>query len=550
MKRKFFASIVAGILALASFLPVVGAVSASAAEAAAPQKLDMYLIAGQSNAAGYSYIPANTETFENVGYAGEADKTLCGSNTMSAKSDFLSSFEKYRWSVVAGLGATGNHIGPEYGMAKVLNSRYAEGDTKAFIFKTAAGGTFLLDNGSGLSASYGNWYPRSLWPAGYTPNVETASVGNDPTGILYQLFVKNFEKVYDTLVEHNYAPVVKGMVWMQGESDLPSIDDRYGDTLKAFITDIRADLVSITGDAALQAMPFVIGEIAESFQGWWNNQAGPAQMAEMHRQQKRMATELDGVSTFSTNDLIIVDKDGVVKGSDQSHYSANDAVILGERFANAVLDLNGSTRVACNAINGLLEYAFVDQEQTKVKFKVSKDGSLKKKYELSSLKVNGEDVTANVVNGEYILENASGLIVAEALFSEVEKFAITYEETGKKAGFQFTYNSVYKGDKLSLRVFVNNGYKLEKVTFNGKDMTYNAETGEYEIVVNEAGTVAAVVSGNGPDPVVKPNDSSSAVEDSSTSLPFNCASLIAGDILMVSLGAVACGLLVDKKRRK
>ncbi len=543
MKKRFLAGIVAGLLAFVCALPIFGVFNASAEENNASKKLDMYLIAGQSNAAGYSYSNgvSNPETFENVWYAGEADKTLCGSNTMSAKSDYLSSFDRYKRQVTVGLGATANHIGPEYGMAKVLNSRYA-GETKAFIFKTAAGGTFLLDNGSGLSAQYGNWYPRSLWPAGYTPNVTQASVGNDPTGILYQLFVTNFEKVYTTLIAEGYQPTIKGMVWMQGESDLPNVSDTYGDTLKAFIQDIRADLTAITGDPAVQVMPFVIGKIAESFQGWWNTDKGPSEMAEMHRQQERMVTELEGVGTVDTDDLIIVEKKenpndpDVVPGTDVSHYSGADAVELGMRFANKVLEVGGSTLVAMNAINGTLACEFVNEERTKVKFTLAaKVDPMGKQYRLKSFVINNQDVTASVVNGEYVLENAEGLVVAEAEFVEKDKVVVTYAKvTG--AGCRYTYNNVYVGEKLSLKVYPSTDYKIEKVTFAGEEMTYNSETGEYEIVVTKAGEVNIEVSGG---PNGNTNDNTKK----------GCGSVIAFNAIAVMLGAAACGLFLKKKEK-
>jgi hypothetical protein len=80
MKRKFFASIIAGVMAVVCALPLVGAVKASADEISrAPQQLDMYLIAGQSNASGYSRAGSTLdETFENVWYAGQTEKVLCG----------------------------------------------------------------------------------------------------------------------------------------------------------------------------------------------------------------------------------------------------------------------------------------------------------------------------------------------------------------------------------------------------------------------------------------------------------------------------------------
>ncbi len=95
------------------------------------KEIDVYLIAGQSNAAGYSFHDGKfPEIFPNIWYAAETDKyrngRYLGSRCLSSLSDF-------RFGVRAGYGTIPNRIGPEYGMAKVLNDLYSK-ENPALIF--------------------------------------------------------------------------------------------------------------------------------------------------------------------------------------------------------------------------------------------------------------------------------------------------------------------------------------------------------------------------------------------------------------------------------
>ncbi|MDD6994966.1 MAG: sialate O-acetylesterase [Candidatus Borkfalkiaceae bacterium] len=463
------------------------------AKADSSSVIDMYLIAGQSNAAGYSPILDNSaETFENVWYAGMTEKALTGKNHSDyVNSDTTESFDSYKKSVTAGLGNLTNRIGPEYGIAKTINGMYANGDKKAMIFKTAAGGTSLLDDTPELSERYGNWYPRSLWEQGYTPDISGYYEGNDPTGLLYQLFVENFRKVYHELVEKGYTPVVKGMAWMQGETNLSGEYNKnkaYGDTLKTFITDIRADLADITGDETLASMPFVIGKIAPTFISN-NNPNVPA----MHAQQERVAEEMgESVSTVSTDDLIIVGEDGKPMAGcpDKFHFCFSDAVTLGQRFGEKIVELNGQKLVTASALNG------------KVDYKMNNDGSVtfyltpKEHYRLQLLTVNGNDVTAQAAEGAYNFNDPSSRVYAEAVFAEKNKFELTYDDLGAGAGYWRKAKFWYEGETLSVKIFVNEGYTLSKVTFNGEEMKYNEITGEYETLILSEGKISAVVTKN------------------------------------------------------
>ncbi len=150
------------------------------------------------------------------------------------------------------------------------------------------------------------------------------------TGLQYHLFVENFRKVFTLLTRNGYAPRVRGMVWMQGCSDLGH-DAEYAKLLPVFITDIRADLVAITGDASLSEMPFVIGKIATT-EASYNNPAVPP----FNAVQQQVADSMVGVSTVETADLIIVGPDGKNRGRDPYHFTGEDALTLGMRFGEAL----------------------------------------------------------------------------------------------------------------------------------------------------------------------------------------------------------------------
>lgn len=479
--KKFFSNIVLFAIFMGVIMSVIP-FSTDADTSENKKKIDMYLIAGQSNAAGYSPILSSSkkETFSNVWYAGMTEKNFLvdftGTNT-------LSSFKDYKRSVTAGLGNSSRTIGPEYGIAKVLNPMYG-GETKALIFKTAAGGTSLLDNTKELSARYGNWYPRSLWKKGYTPDISAAYEKHDMTGVLYALFLENFTNVYHTLKANGYLPEVKAMFWMQGETDLGINPDEYKKVIKVFINDMREDLVKITGDESLYNMPFIIGEIAETFAPergkTYNSYA-----RRFVRMQRTISTEMNDnkVSTVKTADLIIgTGFNQPARGCpDVYHFNFHDQVTLGERFANKYLEISDLPSVNLSATGGKLEY------------ESNADGSLTlllkpdNLYMLKTLTVNGEDRTADVRDNQYVTSERT--VTAHAEFVRKQRFTVSYAEIPEGGRFTDTEEYVYESDNLEVGIEVYDGYEVESVTYAGEAMTYNAETGKYEITARGDGTV-------------------------------------------------------------
>ena len=338
MKKAFLS--VLSILFLCACSSNPSTSESSSSSKPAKKEVDMILVAGQSNAAGYSPIQSNqTETYLNVTYAGETDRTLRG-DTMTIGSDYLSSPSKYVHGVRGGLGYSNEHIGPEYGIAKALNDDYV-GDKELVIAKTAAGGTTLSDVDSNLSGVYGNWYPRSLWNDGYEPNIDEASKNNPATGLLYKLLVENFTKVFNTYKKDGYSINVLGVCWMQGESDADLGSGyvyNYGKLLTAFIKDLRLDVAELTGlTEDEEGLPFVIGKIAPTYYGY--NRSINFSIRE---KQEEVATALEGVDTVETDDLIVVQKDGSYNEGcvDPWHFNFKDMVTFGGRFAEKIKELN------------------------------------------------------------------------------------------------------------------------------------------------------------------------------------------------------------------
>lgn len=546
--KKIFKKLVAVVsAALIAFSFISVGLKKVAAETSDPTPIDMYLIAGQSNAAGYSTKDKNklTETFENVGYGGEVQRNFREGGVSSRYLDF----EDYIWGVKTGLGATTANVGPEYGIAKVLNAQYANraDGRKAFIFKTAAGGTSLLDKdaSSGTMYKWGNWYPRSYWEDGYKPNTITDDPNNDATGYLYALFLQNFKHVYNELKDNGYAPVVKGLAWMQGCQDLGA-HSQYEPVLKTFINDIRTDLVEITGDEMLYSMPFVIGKIATSFMTYEN-----AQVPAFNQMQQRVADDMgSSVATIETSDLIIVNADGSYNGTDQYHFNCPDAEILGVRFGEKLAQLNGSKLVSANLAemkNGTINY-FFDEDGKLTVTAVPETGA--KKYRLSKLIVNNADVTANVKNNVYVIENPDERTYISAEFIELEKYSVTYTMDEKIVGLLEGRDKVYVNDDLTIKTATKSGYEVTKVTANGAEI--QADKNGVYVVGNVMSNVEIVIETK----KIGANDSNDNSQNSSdeekpgVALPGFLQGCFGGISSMSASLVLLCGAAVLLKKKR
>ncbi len=232
-------------------------------EVKAPEKsIDIYIIAGQSNASGFTTYntselsalwPSYATGVSNIKYTGRAEGDATNTN------------EVYGWeNAKAGQGYLANRMGPEVGMAYALSTYYT-GDKEAGIIKFAHGGTSLLKNLDGENAVSGNWMSPS-----YAEYLGLHVYGSDSNrkyhgghGGLYMGLVDQVEFTIERLRLDGYTDInIKGVFWMQGESDR-SYPAEYKKAFKYFAADLREDIGDIVGED-MSALPIIVGEISKT----------------------------------------------------------------------------------------------------------------------------------------------------------------------------------------------------------------------------------------------------------------------------------------------
>lgn len=358
MKVKLAAIGLAVAVMGALFAPMCTA-KASAAEE--PMKtIDVYVLAGQSNAAGCSTLSKKVLTKNGYTYTEEEytyEKLLTDADERN-KNGYENVFYYGAAGVYVsndipnpdvvpvkfGQGNSAGQIGPELGMANVL-SKTATADHPAVILKYAAGGTTIGDNkgnyGIGLTKEFGNWASptvRARW------DVE----GQKPysgDGVMYDRLMQFFDNGMAKLKEMGYNPVLKGYAWMQGESDA-DVDDltkEYEQNLTDVVNDIRKEISQKMEVEADANRPFVIGKICPTYNLGLVSSVGMTtqNVNKVRKMQDSVANKLSFCYTVETDDLLLVDtkaRPTMTVGTDGCHFNANDMYELGKRFANALLD--------------------------------------------------------------------------------------------------------------------------------------------------------------------------------------------------------------------
>ena len=271
--------------------------------------LYVWLIAGQSNAAGYTAgasYPGQRE-FDDVYYFGIADDQPLSSAVVK--------------NVQFGLGADETKIGPELGMASCVTGN-REGKEYAFI-KCAYGGTpfsptAISSDTSAQSYRYGRWTSPS-----YLADHPTT---NSRAGLAYENMLKVVEAGLKAYQELGYTPIVLGIAWMQGEADAWSniSAEVYRELLIDFISDLQSAVNIIGEELSLPQpdyFPLVTALIPKSYA------LGNAQ--KIRDGMMSAAEECEWVFTIDNDDLVI--------GSDGHHYTAASMAQLGKNFGNALL---------------------------------------------------------------------------------------------------------------------------------------------------------------------------------------------------------------------
>jgi len=242
------------------------------------QTVNLYLIAGQSNADGRA-------------------PTADLSAELSTPDPSVQVFVNDNWHALQpGLNdsANTNWFGPEISFGRAVAQDFPE-RTIALV-KVAVGSTDL-----GL-----------MWKA---PDSQ-----GDNAGPLYVTFMSAIQNAVLSFPEETTI-YIRGMIWMQGETDAwyedSSMALAYEENLTAFINSVRNDLDQPT-------LPISVGLIGTN----WRHQAI------VRAAQSNVSSNMEHVGLVETSDLSLL--------VDGAHYDAASQVILGERFGDSIVETEAS----------------------------------------------------------------------------------------------------------------------------------------------------------------------------------------------------------------
>ena len=262
------------------------------------QEVDVFLIGGQSNATGQGYVRNIPATFK-------VDTTV-----WFYYSRFLNQGEGGgQWTALCQASETKDKFGVELSLGTKLQFLYPE--RRIALIKHALSGSNL----------YKQWNPGNR--------------SGDIRGEEYVKFVETVKNALVDLKKQGYRPIIRAMVWQQGEADARDIagmdqSRRYGPNLKNFIEQVRKEF-------GCEEMLFVYGTVmplaAPRFTG-----------RELVKEAQAAIDEGSGSELSVKNALLIPADDLQMRCNDYKtpmpkddvHLGTYGILTLGERFADAI----------------------------------------------------------------------------------------------------------------------------------------------------------------------------------------------------------------------
>ena len=283
------------------------------------KKINVWLIAGQSNAVGFGKVA------EYSGSDGELlDKGV--ENVLQ----YSAGYEGFV-PVSFGLGQNGENSGAELGLATALAN---SGEMHAII-KYADGDTQLSALNVNSTTNVSTWTPPS-----YIKDNPEIKFEGDKIGDLYNGLIATVTSGIAKLKADGYTPVVQGIWWMQGERDsnLGSMtSELYSELLGYLVSDLRADVGEIVGKD-LSTLPFVYGRVYLNPAYTAKSEEG---LAAVTAAQDAFAADANNVNVAmldTRSDLIdfYTQKQVAPVQQDQWHYDAYTQQLMGEALVRKV----------------------------------------------------------------------------------------------------------------------------------------------------------------------------------------------------------------------
>lgn len=389
-------------LVMLSFALLMGACSTANAPATEPgtndhtvqgteKIINVYLIAGQSNAVGYGMdtggIIGNSDQrfvdgFENVLYYGSQERW----NGAYPNNMFK--------PVTLGMGVASNRSGAEIGIASAV----ADDGGMHAIIKCAQGATHIYpDDQYEVSLNYGTWTSPT-----YIKNNQIDLSKNPMIGYMYTRFADTVANGLRLLIEDGYTPVIKGVWWMQGEAEMFTLPmaSAYRELFETLILDTRAMLSEASGYDCSN-VPFICG-----LPKWnTNNSPAPTYQGMVRSAMETVAKELNNVGCVDCMPL---------NQHDDWHFDAAGQKYLGENFISSLQEFE--------ADNGVFEEKLSIENEVKL---LADEKGMEFKANLTSISGdNGYEYGFVVVPTAKLTENG----IKSQYVEELDRLGIPYQK--------------------------------------------------------------------------------------------------------------------------
>ncbi|MBE6143151.1 MAG: sialate O-acetylesterase [Erysipelotrichaceae bacterium] len=432
--------------------------------------IDIYLVAGQSNAVGQTVANVEQLTmmderfstgFENVLYYGYTDLPVNNQIPSDVRIQNAKLGFGFRTS-----DSSKVYMGPEAGMAYYLSNARRTNDYG--IIKYASGSSSIYDDvTSKNNKAKGNWYSKGVAEAmGVAPSDKNIS------GYCYDAFMDVVAKGLEAYKQAGFNPIIKGLAWMQGEAECGSEEysKKYSTLLTALIKDFRTDLTAIS-DQDLSEMPVIIAKIPSDYL--------PGKYTSIVREQQQFVDD---------NDINVksIDNDGF-KTFDGHHYPWNDMLKLGMNFARAFLDdrtgvQNSAKFILTKGGTSKLLSASADAGEIIETSLIPNIG-----YELSKEDVKFLDLNKKPVEVKYaFLDNFLTFVMpecdvqVEVNFRKIPQYEIDYTYENGDIYRTNPSRNPYRDEKVTFTFIPDSGYEFSSLKINGVSMSSQVDMeGQY-----------------------------------------------------------------------
>ena len=436
--------------------------------------IDIYLIAGQSNAVGQTVADVEQLTmmderfsigFENVLYYGYTDLPVDNQIPSDVRIQNTKLGLGFRSSE-----ANKVHMGPEAGLAYYLSN--TRRNNKFGLIKYASGSSSIYDDvTSKNNKAKGNWYSdevaKAMGVAKSDPNI---------SGYCYTAFMDVVEKGLDAYRQAGFNPVIKGLAWMQGEAECGSEEysKKYATLLNALIKDFRTDLTEVVNKNLVPEGGKDISEL-EGYQDLSDLEVVVAKIPSDYLPGKYTSIVRDQQQLVDDGDVNVktIDNDGF-KTFDGHHYPWDDMLTLGMNFAKAFLDEGKSIQNSAKFLiseggTSRILSASADAGEVVENSLIPNTG-----YELSKEDVRFLDLSGRQIEVRYaLLDNFLTFIMPdcdikiEVNFRKIPQYEIAYTYTN---GIVYRTNpsrDPYKDEKVTFTFVPNAGYEFSSLKVNG-----------------------------------------------------------------------------------